>query len=253
MASKKQKIPWNVDVLPDNERFVADPNFTTSADSTNALTLSINQLSQMSNDDLMDRASQIDEQATLMTWKILWIIRQRFESDKLFGQYVEEYRANSTHGNSVGSQQAVNTAWLAGKFCETYKINNLSAVGVSKSVVYELSRPMNEEISGEVFKTIKARKEHITFYEVKRLLNQARSIDTTSADEGGSNECKNDYLDVAESGKSDSADTYGVIVDADDEDRVIGEIISLVRSQESVEFVKKLISELQKMVVDSTY
>ena len=105
---------------------------------------------------------------------------------------------------------------------------------------------MNEEIAGEVLKTIKTRKDHITFYEVKRLLNQARSIDTTSA--ASSNEYKNDYLDVAENGKSDNTDTYGVIVDVDAEDRVIGEIISIVRSQESVEFVKKLINELQKMI-----
>lgn len=249
MASKKQKIPWNVDVSPANEPFVSDPNFTTSADSTGALTLSISQLSQMSNDDLMDRAYQIDEQATLMTWKILWIIRQRFESDKLFGQYVEWYRANSTHGISVGSQQAVNTAWLAGRFCETYKINDLSIVGVSKSVIYELSRPMNEDISGEVFKTIKSRKEHIKFYEVKRLLNQARSIDTTSG--GCSNKLGNDYLDIADNGKNDSVDTYVFIVDTDGEERVIGEIISIVKSQQSVEFVKRLINELQKMVEDS--
>lgn len=134
---------------------------------------SVSGLSQLSNDDLISRLVQIDNQATLMKWRIFWILRQRYDSDTLFGQYIAELRSHSTQTLCFGSQMDTYRTWTAGRFCETYEINDLSDILISQTAIYELSRPVNEAVAGDIFNAIKYQK--VPVYEVKRLLEQARS------------------------------------------------------------------------------
>jgi hypothetical protein len=171
-------------VKSDSPNFAPDPNKTkeqliqelkTGADGEDDLSLSIRKINLMTNEDIVDRIIQIDNQATIMKWRMWWVIRQRFESDKLFGQWIEEFRGDATRTLCPSSTKEIYRAYTAGKFCEFYEINNLSIVGVSQTVIYELSRPVNEAIAGEVFNAVKFQRTPV--HEVKRLLEQARSID----------------------------------------------------------------------------
>ena len=144
MAVKKAKIPWKIETA--NELIPIDLEFTTRADGANTFNIPTRQLDQMNSDDLMDKAFQIDERATIMFWKIMWIVRQRFDSDTLFGRYVEEYRNNSARTLCLSNSKEIYRAWIAGKFCETYGIDDISSIGLTKTAIYELGSPKYEDV-----------------------------------------------------------------------------------------------------------
>jgi hypothetical protein len=133
-------------------------------------------LNEMTTKELLDRLYQVDNQATMMTWRIWWAIRQHYESDQLFGQFIAELKSDSTQTLCLTGQKEIYRAWTAGKFCEKYGINDLSEFGVSQTAIYELSRPVNEAIAGQILDSIKLQK--LPVNEVKRLLEQARVVST---------------------------------------------------------------------------
>jgi hypothetical protein len=131
-------------------------------------------LKKLSNEELIDRLEQVDNQATLIKWRILWALRQRFASDKLFGQYIAELK--STRAICAGRHQEINRALHAGRFCEKHRITNLGSVGLLQSAVYALSRPANEAIADEVYKQIKHK--NIPVKDVERYIEQAKAVST---------------------------------------------------------------------------
>jgi len=133
-------------------------------------------LNEMTTKELLDRLYQVDNQATMMAWRIWWAIRQHYESDQLFGQFIAELKSDSTQTLCLTGQKEIYRAWTAGKFCEKYGINDLSEFGVSQTAIYELSRPVNEAIAEQILDSIKLQK--LSVNEVKRLLEQARVIST---------------------------------------------------------------------------
>jgi len=135
---------------------------------------SFSDLKKLSNDELINRLEQIDNQAMLMRWHILWVLRQRFPSDRIFGQYIAELRATRTI--CAGSHQEVNRALHAGRFCEKHRITDLTSTGLLQSAVYVLSRPANEHVADEVYKKIKNK--NVQVKEVERLLEQAKAVST---------------------------------------------------------------------------
>lgn len=129
-------------------------------------------LKKLTNDELIDRLEQIDNQATLIKWRILWALRQRFPSDRLFGQYIADLKA--TRAICAGSHQEINRALHAGRFCEKYGITNLSSAGVLQSAVYALSRPSNETIADEVYNRVKNK--NVPVKDVERYIEQAKAV-----------------------------------------------------------------------------
>lgn len=242
MAVKKAKIPWKIDTA--NELTTIDPEFATRADGANNFNMPIALLNHMNSDDLMDKAFQIDEMATIMFWKIMWIVRQRFDSDTLFGQYVEEYRNNSARTLCPSNSKEIYRAWIAGRFCETYGIENISSIGLTKTAIYELGSPTYEDVAGVVLAEIKERKEPVPVYEVKRLLRKAKSIDAVVETPSTITQSEN----IACVG-GNRAEVDKFIDDIDE--GAIDEIITLVKAQQSVGFVIRLIKELQKMMEES--
>lgn len=118
------------------------------------------------NEQANTQIERIEMQAALWRWRILWELRKRFKSDKLFGQYLSELRAE--RGIYIGTGSVVNREIHAGRFCEMYKIASLEEMGISKSTVYALSRPMNKEVAGEVLHYIT--KKNIPYVEVEKIL-----------------------------------------------------------------------------------
>lgn len=129
---------------------------------------SLSDLKRLSVEDLLDRLEKIDNQATLMRWRIWWAIRQQFKSDKLFGQRIIELKDNPQYAPLLGSQQDINRALNAGKFCEKHGITDLDAIGLLKSSVYALSRPVNADVADKIFNDVK--RKNLPNTEVERLI-----------------------------------------------------------------------------------
>jgi len=137
---------------------------------------SLDNLNKLTNDALIDRLEQVDTQSTLIKWRILWTLRQRFPSDKVFGQYLVDLKSNATHSHIVSSQQTITKFIQAGRFCEKHRIASLESVGLLPSSIYALSRPIYEDVSDSVFKQVK--KKNLSNVEVERLLEQAKAVST---------------------------------------------------------------------------
>lgn len=130
-------------------------------------------LKKLSTEELLDRLEQVDNQANLLKWRLWWAIRQKFPSDKLFGQYIASL-ANTAHSNIVGSQQSINRWLHSGRFCELHKINDLNAIGILQSSIYDLAAPRNKDISTKIFNEIK--RKNIPYLDVCRMIEQAKAV-----------------------------------------------------------------------------
>jgi hypothetical protein len=252
MAIKARSIKFNDDEFTMDstakENFAVD--FKSGADGESDLSLSVDKINLMTNEDIVDRIIQIDNQATIMKWRMWWVIRQRFESDKLLGQWIEEFRLSSTHALCVGSQQDIHRSHTAGKFCELHGVNDLSIVGVSQTVIYELSRPVNEAIAGEVFNAVKFQRTPV--HEVKRLLEQARSIDPDVievSEEGGSffNDLESN-IEVIDYGEVEEIDSVIEVANEEDDD-AFEEVVTVIKTHHlSSSSVRVLIYRLNKLL-----
>jgi hypothetical protein len=131
-------------------------------------------LKKLTLEALLDRLERVDNQASLLRWKIFSAIRAHFLSDKLYGQYLAELRENPNYAGLIGTQQDAHRSACAGRFCEKHGINNLNDAGILKSTVYALSRPANADISDSIYKQIK--KKSLPLNEVERLIAQAKAI-----------------------------------------------------------------------------
>lgn len=200
----------------------------------------MNRLNDLSNEDLLDRFVNIDNQAEMMKWRICWVLRQRFESDKLFGQCIEEFMG-STQTLCQGRQKEINRAWRAGKFCENYGIDSLIEFKLSKTVVYELSQAVNEDIAGKVLDSIKTKDVPITVQETKLLLAQNRAVATIYP---SNVELEADVIE------SEVIDQISSEVLFTDEDQGIAKIIEFVQLYQEVVSKKRLIAELEKLIWD---
>jgi hypothetical protein len=136
-------------------------------------------LKNLTKEDLIARLHSIDNQYTILKWRIWWAIRQKFKSDKLFGQYINELRQNPEYLAFVGSQQEINRMAHAGRFCEKWKITDLNEAKIPRTAIYELSRPTNEDISDAVYKEVKSSvRRRIPLDEVDRLIARAKAVHT---------------------------------------------------------------------------
>jgi hypothetical protein len=131
-------------------------------------------LKKLSQEELLFRLDQVDNQATLMKWRIWWVIRQKYPSNVLFGQYISSLK-DTIHADCVNKQQDIHRSWTAGKFCERYNITDLNKAKISQSAIYELSRSSNEDISGGILS--KVRGKNLGYKEVLRLIGEAKAIE----------------------------------------------------------------------------
>ena len=98
-------------------------------------------LATLSLDDLAQRYVSIDQQSQLYKGLILLEARERFVSDKEFGEWVV------THGLSVGTTQQNRTLFM--NLAKFFK--NRDMTGISLTVAYEISRPQNSSVAEEIY------------------------------------------------------------------------------------------------------
>ena len=116
-----------------------------------------NELNALSLDDLAERYNQIDTQSQMLKGLILLEARGRFESDKLFGQWI------STVGLSDSSRFTRSTYMNLARY---FKERDMT--GISITAAYEISAPSNAEIANEVYEF--ARLKNLPVAEVKKQI-----------------------------------------------------------------------------------
>jgi hypothetical protein len=112
-----------------------------------------------------------------MRWRLAMLIRDKFKSHKLYGQWLIDFRTkNPSHVLSVTPQQTLNRYARAARFCDKFRIYDLRASGILPTSIYLMAKPENEEIVNERFlRQIKRRS--LPVPEVERLLYQAKAIE----------------------------------------------------------------------------
>ena len=204
--------------------------------------LSLDGLKFLSNEELVERYVQIDQGAARAKWHICWLLRQRFESDKLFGQYVEDL--NATQTNCLGSQMTVWRYWRAGAFCDRYEIDKLSDFNLSKSAVYELSAPVNELVAERVLSVIKTQSERMPVSTVKRLIEQSKAVATQEpADSVIGNSDETTFIAT----EDEDEKTEYLLLPLSESNKAIAKIIEVVRLYQDIISIDVLILELQKL------
>lgn len=170
----KFKTPKEIE---ERAAFIAGANAALAGDNW-----ALGDLKKLTNEELLDRLERVSNGAVLMRWRIFWALRQHYASDKLFGQYIQELRENPAYANLVGTQQDIHRAWNAGKFCEKYRIDDITVVGLQISSIYALSRPSNADVAGKVFRKIErmvlpnTARTTLPNVEVERMLYEAKAI-----------------------------------------------------------------------------
>lgn len=136
-------------------------------------------LENLTEDQLVDEFVYVHQESMLKKWRILWVLRQRFPGDAEFGQYLTDLKHRFPHGLSVGGQQEVTRALHCGRFCERYKINDLSSLKLSPTVISELTRPINDSISDNLYLEFLREADEgkkITVKEAKLRIKQAAEV-----------------------------------------------------------------------------
>jgi hypothetical protein len=156
----------------DRKAFIIEANKTELEQQDSLWSLA--NLKKLEPDELVDRLERVENQSVLIKWRILWALRQKFPSDKLFGQYLANIRDDATRPNWLSSPRDISRSVAAGRFCEQHRITDLNAIGVYQSSIYALSSPANEDIADSIFAQI--RKKNIPNKDVERMIAQAKAV-----------------------------------------------------------------------------
>jgi hypothetical protein len=133
----------------------SEAHFINQANSSDLTGLSLEGLAQRYND--------IDQQSQIYKGLILLEARERFSSDKEFGQWI------ATHGLSVSSQQNRTLFMNLARF---FKDKDMR--GISLTAAYEISRPDNSDVAEKIYAEVLNK--NLSVSEIKRKIKVAKSI-----------------------------------------------------------------------------
>lgn len=163
-------------------------------------------LEELDENDLMRRFERIENQAALYKWKICMLIRDRFLSDKLMGQFLKKYRdEHPDHPLTKSSQVTMNRYVAAARFCMKHGIKSLESAGIQQTSIFHLSSPINRDVADDIYAKIKGK--NIRSVEVERMIKQANVVLTIEKDtdqESMDNKeypeisCLSDYTNLSE-------------------------------------------------------
>lgn len=121
-----------------------------------------NSLAALTLDDLAVRFVEIGQQAHFLQGQILLEARKRFPSDKEFGQWC------TTLSLCEGSMQHRNRLMNLARYFKDKEMT-----GISTTVAYEISAPVNEAIADEVYKYAKGK--NLKVAEVKQKIAELKN------------------------------------------------------------------------------
>jgi hypothetical protein len=130
-------------------------------------------LKDLTLDELADQFESIDKQAQLFQGLILLEARERFESDKLFGEWC------ATRPLCLGSQTQRTRLMNLARF-----FSNREIIGISLTACYEISAPINADIADKVYQA--ALGKNLSVAQIKAEIANAKGLLPESVNEGSS-------------------------------------------------------------------
>lgn len=138
---------------------------------------SVAHLKKLTVQQLENKLEEVEEQSTLIKWRIWWAIRQKFDSDRLFGEHINELRLNSTRPGWPSSPRDISRSIAAGRFCEKHRISDLNTVRIYKESIYLLMSLKDEGIAGKILSEIRRR--HTEPTAVRKMIDDATTVVST--------------------------------------------------------------------------
>jgi len=221
--------------------------------------LSSSALSKLNEWELADKFEKIDGDYHLLKWKIASLIKGKFKSDKLYGQFLQELRdTHPSHPLCTIKTATLRRYYKAAEICDILKIDNLKAVGLSPTMIYELGELKNKDKLNEIYEQIKNEnvvssskskkkkkaeilevlQKNAKVEDVKRLIKLADSID---------GEVIESTIDGQSSLVIDAEDHEVLEVDSDD---IENDIDHQKTNDEIIDLILNLINEYQISISD---
>lgn len=218
----KKRVPQstkNRDVLKEIES-----NFVKNVERDNLSSLTLNELAT--------RFESIEQQAQLLQGRILLEARNRFESDTLFGQWIQESGGALC---ACGKQHRTRLINLA-KFFENRELDKISI-----TAAYEISAPINADIAEKIYEI--ARGKNLSVAEVKKQITQIKN---------SSNEFPNTTIENANSVTSKSKKAISLPVSTTDiKSRIIAEIGD-ISATKALQILEDVMNEFQLKLQSET-
>lgn len=130
-------------------------------------------LKDLTLDELAEQFESVDKQAQLFQGLILLEARERFESDKLFGEWC------ATRPLCLGSQTQRTRLMNLARFFGTKEI-----IGISLTACYEISAPINAEVADRVYQV--ALNKNLSVTQIKAEIAKAKGLLQEGINEGSS-------------------------------------------------------------------
>ena len=127
-------------------------------------------LKDLTLDELAGQFESVDKQAQLFQGLILLEARERFESDKLFGEWC------ATRPLCLGSQTQRTRLMNLARFFSTREI-----IGISLTACYEISAPINADIADKVYQA--ALNKNLSVAQIKAEIAKAKGVLPENANE----------------------------------------------------------------------
>ena len=128
-------------------------------------------LKDLTLDELAGQFESVDKQAQLFQGLILLEARERFESDKLFGEWC------ATRPLCLGSQTQRTRLMNLARFFSTREI-----IGISLTACYEISAPINADIADKVYQA--ALNKNLSVAQIKAEITKAKGLLPENVNEG---------------------------------------------------------------------
>ena len=227
----------------------------------------LSELSKLDEWQLADKFEQLDSDYHLLKWNIAYLIKGKFKSDKLYGQFLQELRDRyPSHPLCMITTATLRRYYKAAEICNILKIDNLKAVGLSPTIIYELGELKNKEKLNGIYNQIKNEtsgfsrkkkkgailetfKKNPKVQDVQRLIKQADSIDgevINIVDNENDGEIIHPLLEVLDSddGRLQSEVIVNDVIDQQKaNDEIVEKVLGFINSFSISILEKKLILE----------
>lgn len=136
---------------------------------------SLDRISALSNDEIIDRIEAIESQSWLLKSRLLWELRKRYPSDKEFGQYIKAWLTSTRHLVASSQSQITNLVSI-GRFCEETRIDDMGSIKVYQKSLLALSQLEDTAVAKKILRNIVNK--NLPVEEVKRVIYQETVVHT---------------------------------------------------------------------------
>lgn len=194
MSDKTKEEIESQEANAGEENSLSIPNKPTASPIKN---IQLAALSKLNEWQLADEFDRLEGDYQLVKWRIASLIKEKFKSSTLYGQFLQELRDKCPdHPLCMIGTATLRRYYKADKTCIQLNIENLKTVGLSPTIIYELGELKSKEKLEEIYNKIKNEnavtgtpkrkkkgdilasfQKNATVEDVKNLIKQADSIE----------------------------------------------------------------------------